>query len=70
MDNVRGACNGHLLNNIYLECQGDIVSRLITPMTHIVTPVIPLINLLTKSLDPPSRDLERAFVLPPSNVRT
>ena len=33
----------------YLEGQGDLVSRLITPITHIVTTVIPLINLLTKS---------------------
>ena len=33
----------------YLEGQGDLVSRVITPRTHIVTLVIPLINLLTKS---------------------
>ena len=33
----------------YLEGQGDLVSRLITPITHIVTLVIPIINLLTKS---------------------
>ena len=33
----------------YLEGQGDLVSRLVTPITHIVTPVIPIINLLTKS---------------------
>ena len=33
----------------YLERRGDSVSRLITPITHIVTLVIPLINLLTKS---------------------
>ena len=30
----------------HLEGQGDLVSRLIT---HIVTPFIPIINLLTKS---------------------
>ena len=29
----------------YLEGLGDLVSRLITPITHIVTPVIPLIAL-------------------------
>ena len=33
----------------YLEGQGDLVSRLITPITHIVTLIIPIINLLTKS---------------------
>ena len=33
----------------YLEGQGDLVSRLVSPITHIVTPVIPIINLLTKS---------------------
>ena len=32
----------------YLEGQGDLVSRLITPRTHIVTLFIPIINLLTK----------------------
>ena len=33
----------------YLEGQGDLVSRLITPITHIVTLVIPIIDPLTKS---------------------
>ena len=33
----------------YLAGQGDVVSRLITPITYIVTPFIPIINLLTKS---------------------
>ena len=33
----------------YLEGQGDLVSRLINPITHRVTLVIPIINLLTKS---------------------
>ena len=33
----------------YLEGQGDEVSRLITPVTQIVTLVIPIINLLTKA---------------------
>ena len=32
---------------VYLE--GDLVSRLITPITHTVTLNIPIINLLTKS---------------------
>ena len=31
----------------YLEGQGDVVNRLITPITHIVTLIIPIINLLT-----------------------
>ena len=33
----------------HLEGQGDLVSRFITPITHIVIPFIPVINLLTKS---------------------
>ena len=33
----------------YLEGRGDLVSRLITHITHIVTLVIPINNLLTKS---------------------
>ena len=37
---------------------GDLISRLRTPIAHVVPPVIPLINLLTKSPDPPSRYLE------------
>ena len=32
----------------YLEGQGDLVSRLITPITHIVTLIIPTMNLFTK----------------------
>ena len=35
--------------NNHLEGQGDFVSRLITPIAHIVTPFIPLIRPLTKS---------------------
>ena len=35
--------------NHYLEGQGDLVSRLIAPITYVVTLVIPLINLLTQS---------------------
>ena len=38
----------------YLEGQGDLVSRVITPITQIVSPIIPIINLVTKSPDPPS----------------
>ena len=37
----------------YLEGQGDLVSRLITPIIHIVNPFIPIINLLSKSPRPP-----------------
>ena len=33
----------------YLEGQGDLVSVLITPITHIVTLIIPIINPLPKS---------------------
>ena len=33
----------------YLEGQGDLVSILITPISHIVSPIIPIIILLTKS---------------------
>ena len=32
-----------------LEGQGDLLSRLITPITHIITPIIPIINLVIKS---------------------
>ena len=32
-----------------LEGQGDLVSRLITAITHIVTLLIPIISLLSKS---------------------
>ena len=28
---------------------GDLVTRLINPISHIVTPIIPIINLLAKS---------------------
>ena len=33
----------------YLEGQGDLVTRLVTVITHLVTLVNPVINLLTKS---------------------
>ena len=38
-----------------LEGQGDLVSKLITPINHIITLVIPIINLLTKSPIRPSK---------------
>ena len=37
---LRGAC---------LESHGDFLSRLITPISRITTPSIPIINLLTES---------------------
>ena len=37
------------------ESQGDLVSRLMTPIKRIVTLVIPIISLLNKSPCPPSR---------------
>ena len=52
-------------SRVYLEGQGDLVGRLITLITRKVTLVIPIINPLTKSPDPPSRvffDLLRAGV--------
>ena len=33
----------------YLEGPGDLVSRLMIPISHIITPLISAINLLTKS---------------------
>ena len=46
---IKGGIDGNGIKGPYLEGQGDLLSRLITPITHIVTLVIPLINLLTKS---------------------
>ena len=40
---------GTVRQSWHLEGQGDLVSRLVTPITHIVTPIILIINLLTKS---------------------
>ena len=40
---VGGACGSGMKES------GDLVSRLITPVTRIVTPFTPTINLLTKS---------------------
>ena len=37
------------LARVYLEGQGDLVDKLITPVTHIVTPIIPIVNLVTES---------------------
>ena len=37
------------LQGFGLEGQGDLVRRLVTHITHIVTLVIPIINMLTKS---------------------
>ena len=37
---------------VYLEGQGDLVSRLITPITRMVNLLIPIIHPLTKSLWP------------------
>ena len=37
------------VDTLYLEGQGDLVSRLTLPITHIVTPSMPIINLVTKS---------------------
>ena len=34
---------------MYLEGQGDLVSLLITPISRIMTPIIPIINPVTKS---------------------
>ena len=34
---------------VYLEGHGDLVSRLITPISHIISQNIPIINLLAKS---------------------
>ena len=38
----------------YLEGQRDLVSRLITPATSVITLVVPTINPFTKRPDPPS----------------
>ena len=40
----------------YLKDHGDLVSRLMTRMSRIISPVILMINPLTKSPDPPRRD--------------
>ena len=43
-----------MVQGLRLEDQWDLLSRLVTHIAHIVTPVISIINLLTKSPDPPS----------------
>ena len=51
------------LSNDYLEGQGDLVSRLITHITQVISPFIPIINLLTKSPRPPKYgDYYKAFL--------
>ena len=42
------------LSGLTWRVWGDIASRVITPITHIVTLVIPNLHLVTKSPDPPS----------------
>ena len=42
-------CKEPATEGAYLEGQEDLASRLITSITHIVTLIIPLANLLTKS---------------------
>ena len=43
-------CYGRLkgLQGSYLEGHGDSVSSLMTPISHIITPIVPIITLLTK----------------------
>ena len=41
--------NKDIQNMNYLEGQGDLVSRLITPIIHIVTVILLVMDLLTKS---------------------
>ena len=50
---VHGGRGGEPLG-LYVEGQGDLVSGLVTPITHIVTLVIPISNLLTKPPCSPS----------------
>ena len=47
------------IQGFILDGQGDVVSRFITPITHIVTIIIPIPNLLIvlSAADPPSRDM-------------
>ena len=47
-DRLRGL-GKRVINWGYLEGQGDSVRRLINPITHTVTLVIPITNLFTKS---------------------
>ena len=43
-----------ILERLYLEGQRGLVSRLITPITHILTRIIPIINYLLSPPDPPN----------------
>ena len=47
--NDDAAPNGHAVGRVYLEGHIHFVSRLITPISHIITPVIAIRRLLTKS---------------------
>ena len=49
MQTIPRLCSNSMRKTPDLEGQGDLVSRLITPITHIVTLVILIITLLTKS---------------------
>ena len=49
------ALSQEALKRIYLEGHGDLVSRLIIRITRVTTWVFGVMNLLTKSPDPPSR---------------
>ena len=46
---VAGLLRPDMAHLLYLEGQGDLVSILISPINHIITPVIPIIKPLTKS---------------------
>ena len=55
VDTVYGKPKGFLVVATYVEGHGDLVSRLQTPVTHTVTLVIPIVNLLALSpRDPPN----------------
>ena len=41
--------NPNIRHILYLEGQGDLVSRRITPISHRITPIFPITNPLTKS---------------------
>ena len=58
---------------LYLEGQGDLVSRLITPRTHIVILIIPVINHLLSPPDPLSNpgqalEVKRGKTIPKPRV--
>ena len=47
--NILGSILGFPILGSYLEGRGDVVSRLTAHITHTVTLIIPIINLLTRS---------------------